>query len=882
MKNLIPRNALRFTVALVLTFLFLLINKNSHAQQGEWTWMAGNNFPNGAANYGTQGIFAPTNTPQALFEACEWTDKTGKFWMFGGLDQNGEMLQDLWEFDPYTAQWAWIKGPGITNQVGNYGISGVPSPSNIPGCRSFGAATWVDTAGDLWLFGGDGRSSSTWGNMNDLWRFHIATLEWTWMGGADTANDPGSYGTRLIPATTNLPPKRSNTNAAWADDTYLYLFGGAISNSPNNYSDLWRYDIGNNIWTWMKGSNGYNQSANYGVRGLPDSANHPSARMVWTKWKDHSGNFYFYGGAKGLNVYLNDLWRYNSLANEWTWISGANVANDTSKSSGQCLTSPTDAPAARYESRACWIRPCDNFELFGGIDTGGASGSYNDLWNYSVTNDRWTLINGNLHSGLPGAYGTKGVSSSGNLPPRRYGAISWKDTSGYLWMFGGEQSPIALWNNMWRFVPDTLCPFIPSTNVVSSFVDTPKTACDSIHVYFSNTSNNASYFYWNFGDGNGTSIVNPNHVYNAPGTYYVTLVAMPSCGGNPDTARDTIIVYALPTPVIAPTADTICFYDSVTFNAGVYSFYNWTGGATTQTLTVRNSGIYAVTVTNANGCTNIATRSVYVIPMPTPISSFTCDSASFGCAPLTSKFVNHSSNATSYIWHFGDGSIDTARNPYHTYTSTDSNIYTVYLVAINTGPCGVFRDTSFQNNLIWLNINNPVAAFTSNYSIPIYAGDSIRFRDESTDAYSVISAWHWTFGDTSNSNFMNPIHSWDVPGLYKVELTVTDYKGCRDSTFYKYIEVIEGLVDIPNTFTPNNDGYNDFFEIRASGMEVYHLEIFNRWGMIKFQTTGNHILWDGYDQAGIQCPDGTYYYTLKATGESGKDFSKAGYILLLR
>src|ERR1035438_9674005 len=79
------------------------------AQQGQWTWMNGSNLPGAPGHFGTQGVFAAGNTPPGFYEAGEWTDKEGNFWLFGGLGLN-PYYSDLWEFKAGINQWAWIKG----------------------------------------------------------------------------------------------------------------------------------------------------------------------------------------------------------------------------------------------------------------------------------------------------------------------------------------------------------------------------------------------------------------------------------------------------------------------------------------------------------------------------------------------------------------------------------------------------------------------------------------------------------------------------------------------------------------------------------------------------------------------------------------------------
>src|ERR1017187_839476 len=296
-----------------------------YCQQGQWTWMNGDSVQS-AGHYGIQGVYAPNNHPPSPYESCEWTDLNGNFWLFGGDASGIGTFCDLWEFKPSINQWAWIKGPGISGQFGVYGIQGIPSPTNNPGARGFGVATWVDTSGNFWLFGGSGYAQNTTGStLNDLWQYNIVTNEWTWISGADSAYNLGDYGTILLPASTNQPPSRSETNASWVDSyDNLWLFGGTGPNTPQNFSDLWKYDLSINQWTWMKGSNIPNQPSFYGIKCIPDSSNCPSSRWgCYAKWKDSYGNFWLFGGADTTGG-RNDLWRYNPITNVWTWMSGTN------------------------------------------------------------------------------------------------------------------------------------------------------------------------------------------------------------------------------------------------------------------------------------------------------------------------------------------------------------------------------------------------------------------------------------------------------------------------------------------------------------------------------------------------------------------------------
>jgi len=984
------------------------------AQQGQWTWMNGSNLPNQPGVYGTQGVFAAGNTPPAYYEACEWTDKDGNFWLFGGLNNSAvDMWGDLWEFKPNINQWAWIKGPGIPNQAGIYGTYQVPSLTNNPGARSYGVATWVDISGDLWLFGGEGYDIN--GNvstLNDLWRYHIATNEWTWMAGPNTYNDPGNYGIILVPSPTNNPPSRQEFNASWVDfNNNLWLFGGL---RLYFFNDTWKYSISTNEWVWMNGSNLGNQPSIYGTLGVPNSSNIPGGRCSYEKWRDSNSNFWLFGGS-GPGGYYDDLWRFNPITLEWTWMSGTNIINYNGPAT-QCVSSSVDYPLARFENRACWIRNCDNLVNFGGANVGG---KYNDLWNYSITNNEWTLMSGSLVYNQTGSYGTILVSSPTNLPSSRMGSLGWSDNLGNLWMFGGSAIN-GFTNDMWRFVPDSSCPILGIfETVISTFTALPTSGCSPFTVTFDNTSTNGTIYSWSFGDSTFSTATNPMHTYSVPGSYIVKLIANASCSIHADTSTMTITVNPSPTPVISgdslfcngassllnagtfasynwstgsttetitvtnpntytvtvtnasgctgtasrlitvnanptPTiggGDSVCAGDSLMIYTDFYSHYLWNngdtisinyistagtyfvtvtdshgctaidsititvnpapvpvitangpttfcqgdsvilstttfanyswsaGGATTEAITVKTSGIYLVTVTNAFGCTGTTSDSVNVIQLPNVSSGFIADTTT-GCSPLTIRFINTSNNGTSYLWRFGDNTTDTAKNPAHTFL--DSGSYSITLITTNSGPCGIVMDSITLVDYIQVNVFHPAAAFTSNYINPIYVGDSIHFKDLSYDLNGTITLWQWWFGDGTGTNFENPVHQWNLPGMYQVELLITDNQGCKDSMLYDYIDVIEGIIEIPNTFSPNNDGYNDFFEIKASGIASFQLEIFNRWGMKLFTSNSINISWDGYNQNGLQCPDGTYYFVLKATGYTGNAFNRAGFVMLMR
>ncbi|MGA3226223.1 MAG: kelch repeat-containing protein [Acidobacteriaceae bacterium] len=316
-----------------------------------------------------------------------------------------------------TNEWVWMGGGA--NQRPVYGTLGTPAPGNIPGNQS-GMAHWKDNKGNFWLFGGDGADSAgTGGALNDLWKFNPATLEWEWVSGSSVLTvvdfmgsqdfvEPGIYGTLGTPAAGNFPGGR-NSPAAWTDNSgNLWLFGGygSISTGYIGYfNDLWEFNPSTVEWTWMGGSNTIPTNTGgepgvYGTLGTAAAGNIPGARYEAVSWTDHSGNLWLFGGygfdSAGDVGPLNDLWAFSPSTNQWTWVAGSSTVG----------SSPT-----------CSMYTC----------------------------------------GRPGVYGAAGAFAAANTPGGRYGAVSWTDSSGKLWLFGGTGlglgTNVFFLNDLWEFDP---------------------------------------------------------------------------------------------------------------------------------------------------------------------------------------------------------------------------------------------------------------------------------------------------------------------------------------------------------------------------------------------------------------------------------------------
>jgi len=115
----------------------------------------------------------------------------------------------------------------------------------------------------------------------------------TWIGGSNTSDAGGDYGSQGIAAASNVPGAR-HAPVTWTDAAgNLWLFGGV--GSPI-FNDLWEYSPASGEWTWIGGSATANAKGVYGTQGVAAAANVPGARIDESQWTDASGNLWLFGG----------------------------------------------------------------------------------------------------------------------------------------------------------------------------------------------------------------------------------------------------------------------------------------------------------------------------------------------------------------------------------------------------------------------------------------------------------------------------------------------------------------------------------------------------------------------------------------------------------
>ncbi len=326
-----------------------------------------------------------------------------------------------------------------------------------------------------------------------------------------------------------------------------------------------------------------------------------------------------------------------------------------------------------------------------------------------------------------------------------------------------------------------------------------------------------------------------------------------------------VVVYPVATADFSATnvclGDTTDFTDQSSIPQGAIVSWDWgfNDGGTSQLQDTahvyQNSGLFNVnlSVTSDSGCVSDTIIEIEVYPVP--VVDFSAAPVE-GCQPLPVQFTDLSVVNVGYVinwwfWDFGDGNSSTAQNPQHVYDT--AGVFDVTLQAKTSNGCTVVYTDS---NLITVH-PKPFASFSGE---PLHA-EIIYPRIEFTDLSSGAIMWQYDFADSTSSPLQNPVHVFDSIGVYECRQIVTSDFGCKDTAFYTVYIDPSFTFYIPNTFTPNDDGHNDFFFGSGIGITSYEMRIFNRWGELVFASFDENEKWDGTLRSGRPAKQDVYVYT---------------------
>lgn len=352
-------------------------------------------------------------------------------------------------------------------------------------------------------------------------------------------------------------------------------------------------------------------------------------------------------------------------------------------------------------------------------------------------------------------------------------------------------------------------------------------------------------------------------------TYSVTVTDANGCS-----ATSSVLVAVLPPPIAAFNSSMPCLGVSTQLLDGsvatqgdpIVSWYWTMPGGTPSSFTGQNTSVvypaagpYNVTlvVISTGGCVDTIIQQVVIYN--NPIASFT--ERDSGCAPVCVDFSDASQavdgTITSWMWNFPGAAppLSIYQNPANICYKTPGT-FGASLIVTNTYGC---MDTISLPGIIDV-YPYPNADFCFSPNQASVTNPVFTFCDMWTPNPGV-TGWVWDFGDGSppDSTNANPIHSYSLTAndnafhSYTVTLIVVNQYGCKD-TISKVVEVVpEFTFYIPNTFSPNGDGFNAYFYAKGIGIKEYAIWIFDRWGnqLWDCQFKGNNTAWDASPMEGV-------------------------------
>jgi gliding motility-associated-like protein len=362
--------------------------------------------------------------------------------------------------------------------------------------------------------------------------------------------------------------------------------------------------------------------------------------------------------------------------------------------------------------------------------------------------------------------------------------------------------------------------------------------------------------------------------------------------GCPSEVKSVNVVYSEPLTIQAHAMDTIlCAGESTVLEAyitGGVGNYNlqWSDGSTANPRPITPQGSYGdtvvVSVTISDQCSPDISDNATIVFYEPPHPEFVAFPTE-GCEPLVVEFVNLSENVATYAWDLGDGTqLTTSENFNHVY---QTGTYDVILDVISPDGCkGSIEKIKFIKTF-----PNPKADFVYSPTRITKEYDNIQFLDKSLGN---ISTWDWEFmkldsGIVNTSDIQNPlVKTPENLGKYIAKLTVSTIHGCLDS-IYKTFEIEPDFsVYVPNAYTPNFDGVNEFFKpiVRGIQEDHYRLNIYDRWGELIWYTEDSNEGWDGKmlkNPVDLVKTD-VYVWQLIVRDFKGKQHDFTGHVTLLK
>jgi gliding motility-associated-like protein len=363
------------------------------------------------------------------------------------------------------------------------------------------------------------------------------------------------------------------------------------------------------------------------------------------------------------------------------------------------------------------------------------------------------------------------------------------------------------------------------------------------------------------------------------GTYHAMVASFLGCSLL--TRWQDVNISSIPVPGFTVDKPTQCMvnnkfvFTNTSTNAIGAMQYKWlmgdgfTGNTRNITYSYRNPGTYEVVmvVSSNSACADSTTMTIKVYP--NVFAAFTVDPVCINDPVLpVNNTIDPGTSTVFYLWNFGNGQTSTLRNPPVQVYPTAGD----YVMSLSVSSAQCPFPLNIQKRFVRVDkpaagINNPVAYAVANLPLPLEArliGDNVLW----TPATSL-----------DNTTSYKPVFIGNVEQVYTIKLKTNS--GCItiDTQIVKINKSI--VIYVPNAFTPNNDGLNDYLKPFMIGIkQLKYFRIFNRWGELIYETQDPKKGWDGRYK-GVPVQTHTLVWMLEAIGADNKTYKARGSTVLL-
>jgi gliding motility-associated-like protein len=395
-----------------------------------------------------------------------------------------------------------------------------------------------------------------------------------------------------------------------------------------------------------------------------------------------------------------------------------------------------------------------------------------------------------------------------------------------------------------------------SVNVTTLSAPQPNLGNDTT---FCNTGSGLLLVYNVFGNVNynwSTGSNNNSISVNNPGVYWIDVSNV--CG----ITRDSILIEFQQSPQVNLGPDLqLCDSTQTMLNiSGILpnTTYVWGNGSTALPLIVNTNNWYSLTAYNVCGSTQ---DSIHVEFNNTP--SVNAGSDLKICAGDVVQ-LNGQANGNQYAWSSSAYlNSTTVLNPI-----ANPPLSTYFVLSSSNANC-------FKRDTVWV-IVNPIPIVNAGSDQFASLGEVIQLN--ATSNLNTNFTWLNPQGFSCIS-CPNPYFTATETNYFIVQ--ISDSLGCMNTdTVWVYTES-DCEIKIPNVFSPNNDGINDYFQIDKACIEEMHVMIYDRWGDFIYESREKNVKWDGLSK-GKPVSEGTYYYLIEYTLYNKLQKKTAGYLLLNR